>query len=103
MCIRDRIIAVREYRPGAGDVRAGDYVRLDSYAYPADPMLAHGLDFDEVEVESPLGVFPAWHVAGTSKTWAILTHGKGADRREGLRILPALVESGFHCLAIRCV
>lgn len=94
------IIAVREYRPGSGDVRAGDYVRLDSYAHPIDPGLAHGLAFDEVSITSPLGEFPAWHVAGKGGTWAILTHGKGADRREGLRIMPALVDSGFHCLAI---
>ncbi len=93
-------IAVREYLPGDGDVRAGDYVRLDTFGHPSDPDRAHGLAFEEVDVRSPLGTFPAWHVAGRGETWAIMTHGKGADRREGLRMMPALVDSGFHCLAI---
>lgn len=94
------VITVREYRPGSGDIRAGDYARLDPYAYPADPLEAHGMEFEEVEIASPLGRFPAWHVTGHSNTWAIVVHGKGASRREGLRILPALVEAGFHCLVI---
>lgn len=94
------IIAIREYRHGDGDTRAGDYARLDGFAQPGDPLLAHGMRFDEVTFASPLGEFPAWYLEGRNNTWAILTHGKGADRREALRILPAMVESGFHCLAI---
>ncbi len=96
----NEIIAIREYRPGGGDIRAGDYGRLDGAAYPPDPMVAHGLPFENVEFTSPLGDFPAWYLPGTTGTWAIMTHGKGADRRETLRILPALVASRFHCLAI---
>ncbi|MEO8538930.1 MAG: alpha/beta hydrolase [bacterium] len=96
----NELIAVREYRPGGGELRAGDYVCLDGYAYPQDPMEAHGLSFEDVTFQSPLGPFAAWHVSGKSNTWAILTHGKGADRRESLRIMPALVGAGFHCLAI---
>lgn len=94
------IIAVREFRRGEGELRAGDYIRLDAFAHPGDPMEAHGYAFENVAFDSALGSFDAWHVPGSGQTWAILTHGKGADRREGLRILPALVESGFHCLLI---
>jgi len=94
------VIAVRDFRPGGGDLRAGDYARLDSFAYPENPREAHGLAFDDVTFDSPAGGFDAWYVPGRGKTWAVITHGKGADRREGLRILPALVESGFHCLLI---
>ena len=94
------IIAIRETHRGGGEIRAGDYVRLDSYAFPGDPLEAHGVAFEEVLFEAPLGEFDAWYVPGRTSTWAILTHGKGADRRETLRILPALIESGFHCLAI---
>lgn len=94
------IVAIREFRRGEGELRAGDYARLDGYAHPGDPLEAHGVPFQDVTFESPLGQFDAWYVAGQNQTWAIVTHGKGADRREGLRILPALVESGFHCLLI---
>lgn len=96
----NEVIAIREFRRGGGDIRAGDYARLDSFAHPSDPAVAHGLSFEDVAFTSPLGEFPAWYVPGTTSTWAILTHGKGADRREALRIMPALVESRFHCLAI---
>jgi hypothetical protein len=94
------IIAIRETSHGGGDIRAGDYVRLDSYAFPGDPLQAHGIGFEDVRFASPLGEFPAWYVPGTTSTWAIMTHGKGAERRETLRMMPALVDSGFHCLAI---
>lgn len=94
------IVAIREFRRGEGELRAGDYARLDGYAHPGDPLQAHGYAFQDVTFDSPLGRFEAWYVAGRGKTWAILTHGKGADRREALRLLPALVESGFHCLVI---
>lgn len=96
----NELIAIRDFRPGSGDIRAGDYVRLDSFAFRQDPLEAHGIAFEDVTFRSPLGDFAAWYVPGRSGTWAILTHGKGADRRESLRILPALVDSGFHCLSI---
>ncbi len=94
------VVAVREFRPGDGDLRPGDHVRLDPFAFDGDPLAAHGLPFDEVLFSSPLGEFPAWHVPGESDTWAILTHGKGANRREGLRLMPTLAARGFHALAI---
>jgi pimeloyl-ACP methyl ester carboxylesterase len=94
------LIAIREFHHGGGDLRAGDYLRLDSFAHPSDPREALGLAFEHVRFNSPLGSFPAWYVPGSSSTWAIMTHGKGADRREALRMIPALAESGLHCLAI---
>lgn len=94
------VVAVREFRPGSGDLRPGDHVRLDAFAFESDPRAAHGLPFDDVRFSSPLGEFPAWHVPGESDTWAILTHGKGANRREGLRLIPALAEFGIHSLAV---
>lgn len=94
------IVAVREFTPGEGELRVGDAVRLDAFAYPGDPQKAHGIAFENVAIPSPLGDFAAWYVPGTSKTWAIMTHGKGASRRETLRMLPALVREGLPCLAI---
>lgn len=94
------IVAVREFRPGEGDLRIGDAVLLDSFAFPGDPQKAHGIAFEDVPIPSPLGNFPAWYVRGDSDTWAIMTHGKGASRRETLRMMPALVKQGIPCLAI---
>lgn len=94
------VVAVREFRPGAGDLRTGDRVRLDAFAFEGDPDVAHGLAFEEVRFTSPLGEFPAWHLPGRSDTWGILIHGKGAARREALRLMPLLSELGMHSLAI---
>lgn len=94
------VTVVREFRPGRGELRVGDAVRLDSFAFPDDPLAAHGIDFENVTFASPLGEFPAWHIPGRRDTWAILTHGKGATRRETLRILPVLHRVGIPALAI---
>jgi uncharacterized protein len=91
---------VREFRPGGGELRVGDAVRLDSFAFPGDPLIARGIEFEDVTFVSPLGEFPAWSIPGASDTWAIFTHGKGATRREALRMLPTLVNAGLPCLAI---
>jgi hypothetical protein len=94
------VVAVREFRFGGGDLRPGDHVRLDAFAFEGDPQTAHGLPFEEVRFPSPLGEFPAWYVPGEGDTWAVLTHGKGANRREALRLIPTLAEQGIHSLAI---
>ena len=78
----------------------GEAVRIDRDAFPSDPWLAHGIEFEEVGVPAALGTFPAWQTRGESDTWAILLHGKGAERTECLRILPALVEQGYSTLTI---
>ena len=78
----------------------GEMVRLDSFAYPEDPQKALGLPFEEVLYSSSLGEFPAWLVGGPSDTWVIFVHGKGGERREGLRILPTLAELGLRTLII---
>ena len=78
----------------------GDHVRIDSYTYPVDPFISHGIQFQEVGVPADLGTFPAWLTDGESDTWVILVHGQGADRRELLRILPIFVERGYPTLTI---
>lgn len=92
--------AVREHPGGRGEFVPGDTARVDSFVFEGDPEAAHGLEFETVEVESPLGAMPAWYVPGAAATWAVVVHGKGANRREALRVLPAFVELGLPCLVI---
>jgi alpha-beta hydrolase superfamily lysophospholipase len=66
---------------------------LDAATFDPDPS-AHGLVFAEVEIAAPLGPCPAWFVpakeGSAGETWAVLVHGRGGTRREGLRLLPAV-------------
>ncbi len=91
---------VREFTALQGSPQIGDMARLDSFAFPGDPEQAHGIRFEEVMFASELGEFPAWFVDGPRDTWAIFVHGKGANRREALRMLPTVVELGFPSLVI---
>ena len=92
---------VRELIPLSGDLKIGDAVRMDGSVFPGDPREAFELPFDEVFFSSPpLGDFPAWLVDGSSDTWVIFVHGKGADRREAFRVLPTLAELGLPTLII---
>jgi len=66
--------------------------------------------FDEVAVPGPLGDYPAWSVPAdtpnspdspqAAEIWVIAVHGRGADRREVLRVLPTLHRLGLPVLAI---
>ena len=80
--------------------REGEPVRIDRDAFPGDPWRAHGIEFWEVGVPAALGTFLAWLTFGESDTWAILVHGKGAERTECLRILPLFDERGHSTLTI---
>lgn len=91
---------VREHRGGRGSISVGDRARLDSFFHEGDPATAHGMAFEEVTVDGPLGPMPAWFVPGSSDIWVVMVHGKGANRREALRILPTLAESGLSCLVM---
>ena len=90
----------REFIPLSETPNIGEMVRLDSYAFPDDPQIAHGLPFEEVSYSSPLGDFPAWLVDGDSETWAIFVHGHRAQRREALRMLLPVAELGLPSLII---
>ena len=79
---------------------AGEPVRIDRDAFPGDPWVGHGIEFWEVGVQAILGTFPAWATFGETDTWAILVHGKGAERTECLRILPMFAERGYSTLTI---
>ncbi|MEZ2371290.1 alpha/beta hydrolase family protein [Arthrobacter sp. RCC_34] len=88
--------------------------RWGGATYP-DPA-ALGIDFEEVLLRDEIGDFPAWlvpapedasgaghrkHAApGGQNVWAIMVHGRGATRMEGLRALPVVQELGLTSLLI---
>ena len=82
----------------------GAQVVFEAGVYDPDPSV-HGLDFVVAPVPTSLGTCPAWFVPpadrdAASDTWAITVHGRGADRRECLRVLPCLHQLGYPVLAI---
>jgi uncharacterized protein len=87
----------------------GEKARIYSGVFQGSPKSALNIPFTDVGVEGELGSFPAWRVdpaedaasvvgPGAGRTWAILVHGINGSPREGLRILPALRESGLTSL-----
>ncbi|MFQ5555602.1 MAG: alpha/beta hydrolase family protein [Acidimicrobiia bacterium] len=101
------VVAIREdvvergFRTLEGEMRPGDRVRFDPFAYTGDPRTAHGIPFEEVRIAGELGAYPAWKVEGDRDTWVIVIHGKGSDeRRQALRMLPAFRDDGFPVLVI---
>jgi pimeloyl-ACP methyl ester carboxylesterase len=91
---------VRELLQSEDLPRAGEHVRLDSFAFLGDPQRAYGIPFKEVMFTSPIGEFPAWFVDGGGDRWAIFVHGKGARREEALRMLPTVSDLGLSALVI---
>ncbi len=89
----------RQLFPIKGLPKAGDRVRLDDGASPADQAAA-GLPFEDVTYTAAGGSYPAWLVRGSSLTWVIFVHGKGAGPEEGFRILPTLVDLNLTTLLI---
>ena len=96
----DESHVVRELLPIDGDLEVGQKVRIEQYTFPEDPLVAHGILFEDSTFSSPLGEFPAWFIPGTNDTWVIFVHGRGAERTEALRILPMIVDRGHPSLVI---
>jgi alpha-beta hydrolase superfamily lysophospholipase len=91
----------RGIAPQVGVIAADDATRMDVDAYPGDPLIAHGLGFEDFAIPSDIGPHPAWFVDGRRSTWMIFVHGRGTDRlAESLRIMPRLVEQGFPVLSM---
>ena len=92
--------AVRGYTALTTTIEGEEAARLDIYAYPDDPETAHGIAFEKISYKSELGECAAWFIPGSSKTWVIFAHGRGAHPNEALRIMPTLVDAGLPILAI---
>ena len=78
----------------------GSPVRLDPFIWAGDPQTALGIPFAEIEYPAEGGSVGAWYVEGTTSTWAIFVHGKGAPRTEALRLLSLAVDRGYHAMVI---
>ncbi len=97
----DDQVVERAFRVLDGSFDVGDLVSFDPAAYPGDPLVAHGIEFDEVRFAGDLGVYPAWVVAGTRDSWVIIVHGAGPiGRAEALRVIPGLVAAGYPVMAV---
>lgn len=83
-----------------GELRVGTRAYTSGSVYDGDPRTVHGLDFTSVFVPGELGHYPAWVVPGSSDTWVIGVHGRGASRVEALRALPTLAASGLTTMVI---
>lgn len=99
------LLAVDAERPGT-PLTIGT-AGTNGFYWAGDPATAHGLDFEDVAVESPVGLMPAWLVradpdgpAAADDVWAVLVHGHGATRGETLRTIPLLRSLGITSLAI---
>ena len=70
---------------------------MDPFAFPKDPADL-GEKFENVKYPSPLGDLAGWFVPGTSSTWLVAVHGRGALRSEFLRTLDATRGLGYPTL-----
>jgi alpha-beta hydrolase superfamily lysophospholipase len=91
---------VRAFTAIRGVPKTGDAADLTGGAFEGDPAMALGLPFETVTFPSEHGPLSAWKIAGASRTWAILVHGKGATREGMLRYLSAFVSAGLPALVI---
>ncbi len=74
--------------------------KASSDIFPNDPYLAFGIEYSEVQFESPLGSLDAWRFEGDDDTWAIYVHGHRAKPADGLPSLPTLHQLGIPGLFI---
>ena len=84
----------------AGELDVGP-ARWNQYYFAGDPQEALGLPFRDVEIAAEIGMLAAWQVPashGAAGRWAILVHGRGAQREECLRAVPVLHDLGFTTL-----
>lgn len=95
---------VREFVPLRGNLKRGDMVRLDAFAFPDDPQEAFGLPTQKLVFSSPLGVFQGWFIPAHRNTWVIFVHGKrDHPPRKPLRaypILPLFAKLGIPSMII---
>lgn len=90
-------------RVDAGDLRAAKAGIWSGYAYSRPEQL--GLPFEEVKIQVPGGLAPAWKFESTasdsaSTIWAIHAHGMGGKRAGALRGVPVATKLGLTSLVV---
>ena len=106
-----RVGAVLDLDEGSGRVRrellgvdfgqlTPGFGRWNQYYFASPPDRSLGLRTEYVDVLTELGTMPAWVVpaAGPSDRWAVLVHGRGARRQEGLRAVRPLHDAGVNVI-----
>ncbi len=79
--------------------RVGSKIANTGYFYQSPSEL--DLSYEKVEIEGPLGTYPAWAFTGnSSSTWVIQVHGRAANKSEGLRMVPLIEKLGFNSLLV---
>lgn len=84
----------------SGDLKSARHGWWSGAVYP-DPS-AIGMPAEEVLIDVDGGTAPAWLVraAPEAETWAIMVHGRGATRQEGLRAVRTARELGLTSLLV---
>ncbi|PQZ95796.1 lipase [Arthrobacter sp. MYb227] len=84
----------------SGDIGTAARGRLSGVIFdsPADA----GIEFEEVQIPTENGDAPAWLIPGVEHkhVWAICVHGRGANRKEGIRALSTLGGLGLTSLLV---
>ncbi len=92
---------LRDFSASTGSISAGDVVSLGPHLSPGNPLVAHGIRYQDVEIPSELGALPAWLVPGVNDVWVVFVHGwDGVGRGAVNNVLPQLVDLGYPVLAI---
>ena len=84
-----------QIEPGSRVDRAAAF----SGYYYSSPSELH-LRWENVLIGSPAGPCPAWFFPGSSSTWVIQVHGRGATRAECLRAVPVMHAAGLPTLVV---
>lgn len=103
---RDGTLARRVESVTSGDLRTAVRGWWSSVAY-LSPQEA-GFDAEDVVLNLPGGRAPAWYVPADNPDgplaqrgiWAIMVHGRGGRRTEGIKALPVAAELGIDSLLI---
>lgn len=83
----------------AAGTKVGPYASFSGWYFDAPEQLH--LPYTEEWVDTPVGHAPAWlFSAGRGDVWAVIVHGRGTTRAEGLRAVPVFHAAGISSLVV---